>query len=113
MEYINKVILQGTVGSVPKKVITDEYTCTRFLLATNEIFTAKDGTVQEETTWHNIVAWGSKELDDQDLIKKGAKLYVEGKLRNSRCQDSTGEVRFYTEVRSTKVERINTVTPND
>ena len=81
---VNKVILVGNVGKDPEvRYLEKNVAVANFTLATTERgFTMQNGTqVPERTEWHNIVAWrGLAELAEK-YIRKGAHLYIEGKIQ--------------------------------
>ena len=78
---INKVILVGNLGKDPESRQTQSgHTLTRFGLATSERWSDKGGQRQERTTWHNIKAWGKLGELCGNYLRKGSKVYVEGRL---------------------------------
>lgn len=91
---VNKVILLGNVGSDPKMQYPDKDNAyARFPLATNE----RLGTV-ERTEWHNIVMSGRLSEQAERYIRKGTRLYLEGKLRTRTYNDKYNIVHYITEV---------------
>lgn len=69
-----------------------------FGVATNRRFTTKDGNVQEDTQYHDIVAWAKlAEIADQ-IVKRGRRIYVEGRLRTRQWQGQDGTQRQRTEI---------------
>ena len=75
MEHINRIELQGHVGMVR----TNEYNGSKvanFSLATEIMYKLRDGNAVSETTWHNIVAWESKEMPDLQRIVNGTPVNV-------------------------------------
>jgi|DEB0MinimDraft_6_1074348.scaffolds.fasta_scaffold76899_2 single-strand DNA-binding protein len=84
---INKVTLVGNLGRDPEaKTTTSGKTLCRFSLATSERWTDKAGQQQERTEWHSIKCWGGLAALCQQYLRKGAKVYVEGRL-SSREDD--------------------------
>ena len=70
-----------------------------FSLATSERYKDKQGEVQEQTEWHNLVAYARGAEIIRDYVKKGSKLYVEGKIRTRSWDDKdTGKRVYRTEV---------------
>src|SRR6202521_1128093 len=100
MKSVNKVILLGNVGTDPEVKFTPNGTAVaKFGLATNERFKDKSGEFQERTEWHNIVAWQRLAEIVGEYVKKGSKVYVEGKLQTSSWEDrQTGEKKYRTEI---------------
>ena len=103
---LNKVMLIGNVGNDPEvryletnpqnsgpnpKVAT-------FRLATTERYTDRSGNRQENTEWHNIVAWRNSAEFSEKFIRKGSQVFVEGRLRTRQWTDQTGANRYTTEV---------------
>jgi len=95
---VNKVILIGNLTRDPELRYTPQGTpVASFGLATNREWTV-DGVKKEAADFHNIVAWNKLgELCDQ-LLSKGAKTYVEGRLQTRDWVDNDGNKRYKTEV---------------
>lgn len=107
---INKIILLGNVGSDPEVRTTPAGTIVaNFTLATSERgYTAQNGTVvPERTEWHNITAWNGPAKLVQGYVKKGSKLYVEGKVRTRSYDDKQGVKRYVTEVQVETIELLD------
>ncbi|MCU1305603.1 MAG: single-strand binding protein [Acidobacteriaceae bacterium] len=93
---VNKVILVGNVGKDPEVKYTPSGTpVAKFSLATNEKYKDRSGEWQERTEWHNIVAWQRLAEIVGEYVKKGAKLYIEGKLQTSSWEDRESATRKY------------------
>ena len=98
MAGVNKVILIGNVGKDPEvKVLDNGVRVANFPLATTEIY-KKDGSRQEQTEWHNIVLWMGLAEVTEKIVKKGATVYIEGKLRSRTWEDKDKNKRYTTEV---------------
>lgn len=69
-----------------------------FRLATTERYTDRSGNRQENTEWHNIVAWRNSADFSEKFIRKGSQVFVEGRLRTRQWTDQTGSNRYTTEV---------------
>ena len=112
---INRVELLGRIGQNPKIMTCGDSRVAKFSLATNEHFKDRNGVLKEETTWHNVSVWSSRNTDDFSLLKKGVLVHVVGKIRNARYQNAEGEERFFTEVTATKmnVRRDNIQMPQN
>lgn len=101
---LNKVELKGNVGQDPKIVNVDSGgSVIRFSLATHETYKTRSGDWQEETSWHNIVAWSSKNMPDFSKIKKGTFIELTGKIRYIKFKNSAGEERNITEILALKI----------
>jgi single-strand DNA-binding protein len=97
---VNKVILVGNVGKDPEVKYSPSGTpIAKFSLATNEKYKDRSGEWQERTEWHNIVAWQRLAEIIGEYVKKGAKLYIEGKLQTSSWEDrESGTKKYRTEI---------------
>ena len=100
---MNKVILLGNVGRVPRMRMVDSSQVADFPLATTERRTMRtpDGQevqLPELTEWHNIVMWGRAAEFAEKYIRKGSKLLIEGKLRTRSWEDHNAIKRYITEV---------------
>ena len=101
MRSVNKVILLGTLGRDPevRYVAGNTIPVVRVSLATDERYKDDQGNWQDRTEWHTVVAWRRlAELIGQ-YVKKGDRLYIEGKLQTSSWDDQkTGEKKYRTEI---------------
>ncbi len=96
---INKVILIGNLGKDPELRYTSSgVAVASFTLATNESWKDPEGNVQERTQWHNIVAWRKLAEIVGEYLKKGSKVYLEGKLQYRNYDDKNGVKRYVTEI---------------
>jgi single-strand DNA-binding protein len=93
---VNKVLLLGNVGKDPEIASTNGGTLVAKLsLATSERFKDKQGEWQERTEWHNLVAYARGAEILRDYVKKGAKLYVEGRLTTRSWDDKESGKKIY------------------
>ena len=97
---VNKVILVGNVGQDPEVKYTPSGTpIAKLSLATNERFKDRSDEWQERTEWHSIIAWQRLAEIVGEYVKKGSKLYIEGKLQTSSWEDrQSGSKRYRTEI---------------
>ena len=94
---VNKVILIGNVGKDPEvNYIKEDLPVAKFTLATSETYT-KDGQKVTNTEWHNIVVWRGLAKVVENYVKKGSKLYLEGKITN-RQYEKDGQTKYFTEI---------------
>ena len=100
---INREELLGRIGQNPKIMTCGDSQMARFSIATNERFKDRSGTLKEETTWHNVSVWSSRNTDDFRLLKKGVLVHVVGKIRNAKYQNAEGEDKYFTEVSATRM----------
>lgn len=97
---VNKVILVGNLGKDPEVKYTPSGTpVAKFSIATNERYKDKAGEWQDRTEWHNIVVWQRLAEIVGEYVKKGSKIYVEGRLQTSSWEDKqSGEKKYRTEI---------------
>jgi single-strand DNA-binding protein len=97
---VNKVILLGNVGKDPEiRSTAGGMTIANFSIATSENIKGQDGQWTEKTEWHNLVAFQRTAEIIRDYVKKGSKLYVEGRLQTSSWDDKTsGQKKYKTEI---------------
>ncbi len=98
---VNKVILIGNLGKDPEvRRLNSGAPVVSFSIATSETWKDKNtGERQERTEWHNVVIFNENlaKIAEQ-YLKKGSKVYVEGKLQTRKWQDQSGNDRYTTEV---------------
>ena len=97
---LNKVMLIGNLGKDPElRYTTSGVAVATFSLATNESWKDQDGNMQERTEWHNIVAWRKLAEICGEWLKKGKKVYIEGRIQTRSFDDkNTGAKRYVTEI---------------
>ena len=97
---VNKVILIGNLGKDPEVKFTPQGTAVaKFSLATSERYKGKQGEWQERTDWHNVVIWERLAEIAGEYLKKGNKVYIEGRLQTRSWDDKqTGQKKYMTEV---------------
>jgi len=100
MRGVNKVILVGNLGKDPDvQYLDNNVSVARFTLATNDSYKDKDGNRVDQTEWHNIVAWRRLAKIAEDYLRKGSKIFLEGKIRTRSYEDKqTGEKKYITEI---------------
>ncbi len=96
---VNKVILVGRLGRDPETRYTSsgQAVC-NFTLATDESFRDRSGERQKRTEWHRIVLWGKLAEIAQQYLKKGALVYLEGRIQTRQWDDRDGNKRTTTEI---------------
>jgi single-strand DNA-binding protein len=93
---VNKVILLGNVGKEPEfKMLPSGQGVANFSIATAERYKDKGGEWQERTEWHNLVAYARLAEIIRDYVKKGSKLYVEGRLTTRSWDDKESGKKVY------------------
>lgn len=104
---VNKVILVGNVGKDPEvRYLDNDVSVANFSFATTERgYTSRAGVeVPEKTEWHNIVVWRHLATLAEKYIKKGMKLYIEGKIRTRSWEDQNGVKKYMTEIFADTIE---------
>lgn len=107
---VNKVILIGNVGKDPAvRHLDRNMAVANIALATTERgYTLQNGTqVPERTEWHNVVLWGGLAEIAEKYVRKGDKLYIEGKIRTTTYEDQTGIRRYRTEILAENMEILS------
>lgn len=102
---VNKVILLGNLGSDPEvRSTTSGKQVASFSLATSERYKDKyTGEAKSITDWHHVVAWGNLADIAGKYLKKGGKVYIEGKLK-TRSFDSNGTKKYITEILADNIQ---------
>ncbi len=104
---INKVIFIGRLGADPEIRYTPSGAeVATFRIATSETWTNKEGTKEERTEWHRIVAWRGLAKICGEYLSKGKLVYIEGKLRTRSFDDKEGNKRYITEVEATEMKML-------
>ena len=106
---MNKVMLIGNVGKDPEIRYVDAGVCVASLvLATTERgYKLQNGTeVPDRTEWHNIVLWRGLAETFEKYVKKGDKLYIEGKIHTRSYDDRNGVKRYVTEIWADAMEML-------
>ena len=99
MASVNKVILIGNLGADPEtRTMPSGDMVANFNIATSERWTGKDGTKEEKTEWHRIVAFRKLAEICGEYLFKGKQVYIEGRLQTRKWEDRDGNMRYTTEV---------------
>ena len=100
MAGINKVILIGNLGRDPEMRYTpNSIAVCSFSVATSETYKDKNsGERITQTEWHNIVLWRGLAETSEKYLRKGSKVYLEGKLKTRKWDDNQGITRYSTEI---------------
>lgn len=114
MAGLNKVMLIGRLGKDPE-VISFENGGKKMAvtLATSERYRDREGNWQDQTEWHNIVAWGNLASDIAEGRRnyvKGDLLFIEGRIKTRQYQDAQGQNKYITEIIA---ERMNLLTKSN
>ncbi len=104
----NRVQLLGFLGQdVELRELAQGKKLARFTLATNEIRRNAEGHPEKITTWHNLVAWGQVAETINELLRKGTKVFVEGKICYRQYETKAGEKRHATEIMVTNFRKLD------
>src|SRR3954471_13078159 len=100
---LNKVMLIGNLGNDPEvRSTSGGNRVATFSLATSRSWNDAAGAKQEKTEWHRCVVWNTKSSQLADIVeryvKKGDKIYVEGRIEYRQWQDKDGQTRYSTEI---------------
>ncbi|MCX7744706.1 MAG: single-stranded DNA-binding protein [Flavobacteriales bacterium] len=99
MAGINKVILLGNLGKDPEiRSLENGTMVAKFPLATSETYKNRNGEKVETTEWHNIVMWRGLAEIAEKYLRKGSKIYIEGKIRTRSYDDKDGNKKYITEI---------------
>lgn len=102
---LNKVILVGRVTADPQvRATPGGQSVTTIGIATNRVWSDKNGQRQEETEFHNVVLWGRQADIAGQYLKKGTLVLIEGRLRTRSWTDKTGQQRRTTEVMAERIQ---------
>ena len=112
---LNKVMIIGNLGSDPEvRSVASGGRVANFSVATSRSWTGRDGTQQEKTEWHRIVAWDNErgpKLADlaERFLKKGERVYVEGEIEYRSYEDKKdGVTKYMTEIRARELILLGT-----
>ena len=106
---INKVILVGNLGRDPEvRYMANGQAVANVTIATSETWKDKNtGEQQEKTEWHRVVFFRRLAEIVGEYLKKGSKIYVEGKLQTRKWQDQQGQDRYTTEIIANEMQMLD------
>ena len=106
---INKCIIIGNLGKDPEvRYMPNGNAVANFTVATSESWKDQQGQQQEKTEWHNIVMYKRLAEVAGEYLKKGSKVYLEGKLQTSKWQDqATGQDKYKTEINCSQMQMLD------
>ena len=110
MAGINKVIIVGNLGNDPEiRTMPNGEAVANISVATSEAWTDKNtGERREVTEWHRIVFYRKLAEICGQYLKKGAQVYIEGRLRTRKWQDQNGQDRYTTEIQGDVMQMLGT-----
>jgi single-strand DNA-binding protein len=96
---LNKVMLIGNVGNDPEiRATSSGARVAKVSVATNRTWSDRSGQQQEKTEWHRLTFFGRLVDIVEQWVKKGDRLYVEGRIEYSQTQDEQGGTRYWTDI---------------
>jgi single-strand DNA-binding protein len=105
---LNKVMIIGNLGRDPEMRYTPSgQAVTQFTVAVNRNYRGSDGAWQEETEWFRVVAWAQLGERAAENLRKGMKVYVEGRLQTRQWEDQQGQKRYTTELVANQVTNLD------
>ena len=108
MSGINKVILIGNLGKDPEvRYLDNGVAVANISLATTENYKNKEGEKVSQTEWHDVVLWRGLAEVAEKYLKKGASVYIEGKIRTSKWVDKDENNRYKTEIMADKMNMLS------
>lgn len=112
---VNKVILVGNLGADPDSRFTAQGSCvTNLSVATDESYKDKQtGQMVPKTEWHRVVLFNRVAEVAKDYLKKGSKVYLEGKLQTRKWQDQQGQDRYTTEIIGNELQMLDSKNESD
>ncbi len=107
---VNKVILIGNLGQDPEsRAMPSGKAVTNLRIATSETWRDKQtGEMKEQTEWHSVVMFDRLAEIAKDYLRKGSKVYIEGRLRTRKWQDKAGQDRYTTEITANELQMLDT-----
>jgi single-strand DNA-binding protein len=105
---VNKVIIVGNLGKDPEgRYMPNGKAVCNFSVATTDSWKDKQtGDQREQTEWHNVVMYERLAEVATEYLKKGAQVYIEGKLRTRKWQDKEGRDRYTTEINASDMQML-------
>ncbi len=106
---INKVILIGNLGADPQtRYMPSGGAVTNFNIATSESWRDRQtGEQQERTEWHRVVCFQRLAEIAGEYLRKGSKVYIEGRLQTRKWQDQSGQDRYTTEIVANEMQMLD------
>lgn len=106
---INKVILVGNLGQDPEvRYMPQGGAVANLSIATSETYKDKaTGQPKEVTEWHRVVMYGKLAEIAGEYLRKGSKVYIEGKLKTRKWQDQQGVERYTTEIVANELQMLD------
>jgi len=108
MRGVNRVIALGTLGKDPETRDAAGKTVCNFSIAVNDRWTDRQtGEQKESTEWLRIVMWGRLAEIASQYLRKGSKVYIEGKVQTRKWQGQDGQDRYTTEILANEMQMLD------
>ncbi len=105
---VNKVIIVGNLGQDPEvRYMPNGNAVANITVATSESWKDQQGQMQERTEWHRIVLYRRLAEIAGEYLKKGSKVYLEGRLQTREWQDQQGQKRYTTEIIANEMQMLD------
>jgi len=102
-----KLMIIGNLGRDPEMRYTPSgQAVTQFTVATNRNYRDQQGEWQKETEWFRIVVWGQQAERVAENLRKGNKVYIEGRIQTRQWEDQSGQKRYTTELIANQVTSL-------
>ncbi|MBA3779654.1 MAG: single-stranded DNA-binding protein [Chloroflexi bacterium] len=97
----------GNLGRDPEMRYTPNgQAVTQFTVATNRNYRDQQGEWQKETEWFRVVVWGQQAERTAEYLRKGSKVYIEGRIQTRQWEDQSGQKRYTTELIANTVTNL-------
>ena len=104
---LNKCMIIGNLGRDPEMRYTPSgQAVTQFTVACNRNYKDSQGERQEETEWFRVVAWGQQAEFAAEYLRKGQKVYVEGRIQTRQWEGQDGQKRYTTELVANTIQNL-------
>lgn len=105
---VNKVLILGNLGNAPevRYLEGNRGKVASFRVATTERYKDRNGETKELTEWHTVNAWDKRADFVEKYLKKGAQVYIEGRLKTRSYQDKDGNERYATEITADNIQLL-------
>ena len=103
---LNRVMLIGRCGKDAEVRTVGDNKVASFTLATTEKYKDRNGQLQENTEWHNIVIWGKLAEVAEKYVQKGSQLFIEGKIKTEKYSGNDGVEKYTTKVYASSMQLL-------
>jgi single-strand DNA-binding protein len=104
---LNKCLIIGNLGRDPEMRYTPSgQAVTQFTVAVNRYYKDQQGERQEETEWFRVVAWGQQAEFAAEYLRKGNKVFVEGRIQTRQWEGQDGQKRYTTELVANTIQTL-------